>query len=261
MSMSGPSGRDAEEQSGIDTAAALERVLAEGDEWQSWRALRLSGEEPGDPPAIPAQDELGSFPGPGGGASPGATGEALCHLAMLGLGGSGAAVVAADWLEDMRTPALAWLDAPSEVPGELDNPAAGRVWATASATCGLLAIGRDPGSRAMDLLRGEANSEGKVTGGAYPTFAASAVYWLAQGPKTEMAEWGLRWTREYQEEWWGPWERASALTFWAAAGIPGEHSSVEAFVEELRASAPEAGWTDDLGLTIRTLEVLNYFGS
>ncbi len=111
----------------LDAASALERVLAAGDEWQSWRALRLSGEAPGDMPAIPYQDAEGAFVGPGGRPSPGATGEGLCHLALLGLGDSGAAAIAADWLEEARTPALAWLDPPEEVPGELDNPAASRV--------------------------------------------------------------------------------------------------------------------------------------
>ena len=197
----------------VDVDLVLERVLAEGDEWQSWRALRLSGETPGEMPFVPAQDEVGGFVGPGGRTSAGATGEALCHLSVLGLAASGAAVIAADWLEEARTPAQAWLDAPSEVPGELEVAAAGRVWATAAAACGLLAVGRDPGRRAMDLLRGEADLEGRFTGGAYPTFAAAGAYWRAQGPKTEMAEWALRWARESQEEWWGPWERATALTF------------------------------------------------
>ncbi|MDQ4124467.1 MAG: hypothetical protein M3134_02555, partial [Actinomycetota bacterium] len=63
----------------LDPGAAIERVLAEGDEWQSWRALRLSGEAPGDVPAIPYQDDEGAFAGPGGRPSPGATGEGLCH--------------------------------------------------------------------------------------------------------------------------------------------------------------------------------------
>ncbi|MDQ3981986.1 MAG: hypothetical protein M3271_04820, partial [Actinomycetota bacterium] len=74
----------------FDDPSALERVLAEGDEWQSWRALRLSEEAPGDVPPIPYQDDEGAFLGPGGRPSPGATGEGLCHLAVLGLGGSGA---------------------------------------------------------------------------------------------------------------------------------------------------------------------------
>lgn len=245
----------------LDAASALERVLSSGDEWQSWRALRLSGDAPGDMPAIPYQDDEGGFLGPGGRPSPGATGEALCHLALLGFADSGAAAIAADWLEGARTPALAWLDPPEEVPGELDNPAAARVWATASAACGLMAVGRDPGHRALSLLRGEADSAGRLTGGGYPTFAAAGAFWLAEGPKTEMAEWGLKWAREAEEEWWGPWERATALTFWTAAGIPIENATVEEFVEELRESAPEHGWDDDLGLTLRTLELVAALGA
>jgi hypothetical protein len=245
----------------IDGDLALERVWAEGDEWQSWRALRLSDEEPGSIPPIPGQDEAGGYFGPAGRVSPGATGEALCHLVVLGLGSSPVAVVAADYLEETRTPAQAWLDAPSEVPGVLDTPAAARVWATASATCGLLAVGRDPGARAIDLLRGEADLDGRFTGGAYPTFAAAGAYWLAEGPKTEMAEWGLRWARETAEDWWGPWERATALTFWGAAGISFEHPSVESFLEELRREAPPEGWPDELGLTLRTLELSAHFGA
>ncbi|HEX2294081.1 MAG TPA: hypothetical protein VHN37_02100 [Actinomycetota bacterium] len=245
----------------IDREAALERALAEGDEWQSWRALRLSGEAPREMPAIPYQDPEGGFVGPGGRPSSGATGEGLCHLALLGLGDSGAVAVAADWLEDARTPALAWLDPPDEVPGELDTPAASRVWATASATCGLLAVGRDPGHRALGLLRGEADPAGRFTGGGYPTFAAAGAFWLAEGPKTEMAEWGLKWAREADEEWWGPWERATALTFWTAAGIPVENATVEEFVDELVDAAPAQGWGDDLGLTLRTLELLAALGA
>lgn len=245
---------------GLESDRALDRALSEGDRWQSWRALRISGEEMSDPPPIPAQDDEGAFIGPGGRPSPGATGEALCHLKLLGLIDSGAAAIAADWLEEARTPAQAWLDAPGEVPGELDNPAAARVWATASASCGLLVAGRDPGHRAIDLLRGEADQAGRFTGGGYPTFAAAGAYWLAQGPKTEMAEWALRWAREEGEEWWGPWERATALTFWLAAGIPGDHPSVELFLDELANDAPPAGWPDDLGLTLRTLELINAGG-
>ena len=239
----------------IDAELALERVLAEGDEWQCWRGLRLGGDEPGELPSIPAQDGEGGFIGPSGSVSPGATGEALTHLTVLGLGNSGPAMVAADWLLEARTPAEAWLDSPHDVPGELDNPAAARVWATASAACGLLAVGRDPGHRAIDLLRGEADLEGRFTGGAYPTFAAAGAYWLAEGPRTEMAEWALRWAREWQEEWWGPWERATALTFWVAAAIPPEHPSVEMFMDMLRSEAPAEGWPNDRGLTLRTLEL------
>lgn len=239
----------------LEPDAALELVLSQGDEWQSWRALRLSGERVGDPPRPPYQDGEGGFIGPSGNASPGATGEGLCHLRAIGLEAAAPATVAADWLADNRTPAEAWLDAPDDVPGELDNPGGARVWATAAAACGLLACGRDPGHRAMDLLRGEADMEGRFTGGAYPTFAAAGAYWLAEGAKTEMAEWALRWAREWQKEWWGPWERATALTFWTAAGIPPDHPSVEQFVEALVEEAPPQGWTDDLGLTLRALEV------
>jgi hypothetical protein len=243
----------------LEVDLVLERVLAEGDEWQSWRALRLAGDDPGEMPFVPAQDEVGGFVGPGGATSPGATGEALCHLALLGAGHSGAAMIAADWLEEARTPAQAWLDAPAEVPGVLDTAAGARVWATASAACGLLAVGRDPGHRAIDLLRGEADLDGRFTGGAYPTFAAAGAYWLAEGPKTEMAEWALRWAREASEEWWGPWERATALTFWAGARVPAEHPSVESLLERLRAEAPPSGWADDHGLNLRILELVTHF--
>jgi hypothetical protein len=245
----------------LDTELAIERVLAEGDEWQSWRALRLSGEGASEPPAIPSQNEVGAFIGPTGDASPGATGEGLCHLAVLDLSDSGAAAIAADWLEEARTPAMAWLDSPAEVPGELDAPGGARVWASASAVCGLLAVGRDPGPRALQLLRGEADTEGRFTGGAYPTFAAAGAFWLAEGPKTETAEWALRWSREWEEDWWGEWERATALTFWAAAGIPIENPTVETFADRLAEDAPPSGWPDDLGLTLRTLELLDRLGA
>jgi hypothetical protein len=244
----------------IDRDEALEKALSEGDEWQSWRALHLSGEAPSDVPSPPAQADEGGFIGPTGLPSPGATGEALCHLAILGLTGSGATAVAADWLQDARTPAEAWLDRPDDVPGELDNPAAARVWATASACCGLLAVGRHPGHRALDLLRGEADLAGRFTGGGYPTFAAAGAYWLREGPKTEMAEWALRWAREEGEPWWGPWERATALTFWAAAGIPAENRTVETFLDELVEETPSAGFAEDLGLTLRVLELVSHYG-
>lgn len=238
----------------IEVHAVIERAATSGDEWQRWRARRIAGEDAAAVPDIPYQDGAGGFVGPGGRVSPGATGEALCHLVVVGLRDSGPAAVAADWLEDARTPAGAWLDPPSEVPGELDAAAGGRVWATSAAVCGLLAAGRDPGRRALDLLRGEADHDGRVTGGAYPTFAAAGAYWLAEGPKTEMAEWALRWAREADDEW-EPWDRASALTFWAAAGVPPEHASVETFVAGL--AAPE----DDLALSLLAVELLAFFGA
>jgi hypothetical protein len=243
----------------LDRQLLLERALEGGDEWQSWRARRLLGTGGGQMPFVPGQDEVGAFEGPTGRASPGATGVALCHFVILGMRESGAATIAADWLEAARTPAMAWLDSPDEVPGGVDTPAAGRVWATASATCGLLACGRDPGARAIDLLRGEADLEGRFTGGAYPTFAAAGAYWLSQGPKTEMAEWGLRWARQTQEEWWGPWERATALTFWGAARVPLEHATVELFLDTLRDEAPAQGWVDDLDLSLHALELMEHF--
>jgi hypothetical protein len=159
------------------------------------------------------------------------------------------------------TPAQAWLDSPDDVPGVLDTPAAGRVWATAAATCGILAMGRDPGHRALDLLRGEADQDGRFTGGAYPTFAAAGACWLAHGAKTEMAEWGLRWARERREDWWESWELATALTFWGAARIPLEHPTVDQFLDDLRDAAPPQGWESDLELTIRLLELMSYFGA
>ncbi|HET7481601.1 MAG TPA: hypothetical protein VFK89_01945 [Actinomycetota bacterium] len=217
----------------IEVASAVERGAASDDAWIRWRAARLDGAA-GELPAIPGQDAEGGFFGPSGRTSPGATALELCRLTVLGQDVSGPAVIAADWLQEVRTPAEAWLDAPDDVPGELDTPAAGRVWATAAAACALLAVDRDPGPRAIVLLRGEADMEGRFTGGAYPTFAAAGAYWLAEGPRTEMAEWALRWTREWDEEWWGPEEFATALTFWAAARIPPDHPSVEAFIDRLQ---------------------------
>ena len=243
----------------LDKARIVERALESGDEWEVWRANRLRGDASTPMPFVPVQDEFGAFIGASGRASPGATGQGICHLIVMRAGDSGAAAVALDWLESARTPAKAWLDHPDEVPGELENPAAGRVWATASATCALLACGRDPGHRAIDLLRGEADLDGRFTGGAYPTFAAAGAYWLSEGPKTEMAEWALRWAREAPEEWWGAWERAAALTFWAAAAIPSEHPSVEAFLEDLRDEAPAEGWADDTDLSLTAIELIEHF--
>jgi hypothetical protein len=243
----------------IERDAALETVISNGNEWQRWRAFRIRGEKVGDPPAIRGQDGEGGFYGPTGRVSPGATGLALCEFVVLGLDVSGPATIAADWLLEARTPAEAWLDAPDDVPGPLEDPAAGRVWATAGAACGLLAVARDPGPRALTLLRGEADLEGRFTGGAYPTFAAAAVHWLAEGPQTEMAEWSLRWVREWQEDWWGPWEFVTGLTFWAAAGIPAEHGSVDHFLDELSSIAPPQGWADDPELTTRCLELMHHF--
>lgn len=244
----------------IDRAAALTSVMERGDEWQSWRALRLDGEASIEVPDVPGQDAEGGFLGPTGRLSPGATGEALCHLATFGLGDSGAAAIAADWLGEARTPAQAWLDSPDDVPGPVDDPAGGRVWATAAAACGLLVMGRDPGPRALTLVRSEADSEGHFTGGAYPTFAAAGAYWLAEGPQNEIAEWALRWAREWSEEWWGPWEWVTGLTFWAAAGVPPDHPSVEAFLDRLLEGAPDRGWDDDVELTARTLELVHNLG-
>ena len=244
----------------IDRRAALASVMGSGDEWQRWRAIRLEGEAPSEMPAIPAQDGEGGYVGPTGRTSPGATGEGLCHLAIIGLADSGAATIAADWLEEARTPAQAWLDSPDDVPGEVDDPAAGRVWATASGACGLLVAGRDPGPRALTLVRGEADSEGGFTGGAYPTFAAAAAFWRGEGPQNETAEWALRWTREWAEEWWGPWEWVTALIFWGAAGIPPDHPSVDSFLDSLVDAAPPGGWPDDVELTLRALEVGSFLG-
>lgn len=243
----------------LDKDAALQEVLTRGDEWQSWRALHLEGDAPAEMPAPTGQDAEGGFLGPSGRISPGTTGLELCRLVTIGLGSSGPAAVAGDWLVEARTPAQAWLDAPDDVPGPTDTPAAGRVWATAAATAGLLAAGRDPGSRALLLLRGEADSEGRFTGGTYPTFAAAAAYWLGEGPRTETAEWALRWTREWAEEWWAAPEHVTALTLWVAAGIPPDHPSVEAFAETLVEEAAPAGWSD-LEVTLGALEVLGALG-
>jgi hypothetical protein len=109
----------------IDRDLALERVLGEGNEWQSWRALRLSGEAPGPPPSIPDQDHLGGFLGPAGAPSAGATGEALCHLLVLGLGSSGPAAVAVDWLEEV--PALLYAQHWAETDAEPDPQARARL--------------------------------------------------------------------------------------------------------------------------------------
>lgn len=184
----------------------------------------------------------------------------MCHFATLSLLDSGPAVVAADWLTEARTPAQAWLDAPDDVPGPIDDPAGGRVWATAAAACGLLVTGRHPGPRALMLVRSEADSEGRFTGGTYPTFAAAGAFWVAEGPQNEIAEWALRWAREWAEEWWGPWEWITGLTFWAAAGIPPDHPSLDSFLDSLMETAPREGWPDDLELTLRALEIASFLG-
>ncbi|MEA2507777.1 MAG: hypothetical protein QOH48_2395 [Actinomycetota bacterium] len=244
----------------LDRNLALESVHSAGNAWQSWRSLRIAGKQPPEAPAPSLQDAIGGFEGPAGRLSPGATGEALCHLNVIGLGASAPSVIAADWLEEVRTPAGAWLDPPTEVPGEVEEAAAGRVWATASAGCGLLAAGRHPGERSLGLVAAEADTEGRFTGGTYPTFAAAGLFWLAHGPRTEMAEWALRWAREWEEDWWGPWELVTALIFWGAAGVPAENASAELFLDRLGAAAHAAGWPDDPELTLRTIEVFEHFG-
>lgn len=233
----------------------IEEVGPAGERWLEWRRDRLAGHA-GPPPPLPEQDEEGGFRGYTGRPSPGATGEALCHLVVLGLRESGEAAVAADWLEEARTPAQAWLDSPDDVPGVLDDAAAGRVWATAAASCGLLAVGRDPGPRALALLRGEAGRDGRFTGGPYPTCAAAGAYWLAHGPKNEMAEWALKWVREAVDEL-DAWAKVSALTFWAAARIPAEHLSVDELLEALREE--EAGDDSSPELELRVAEVTAWF--
>lgn len=242
----------------IEFEAALDG-LSGTDEWQSWRVHRLRGTGTDVPPEIADQDATGGFIGYLGVPSPAATGRALAHLAAIGLGASGPAAIAGDWLLEARTPAGAWLDPPTEVPGDADSPAAGRVWATAAAACALLAVGRDPGARCLALLRGEADQEGRLTGGVFPTCAAAGAYWIVEGPKTEMAEWALRWARENDDGSWGPEPYVAGLTFWAAAGIPADHPSVELFTDELREQAPPAGWPDDPELTLRALELLNFY--
>ncbi len=238
---------------GFDTGLAVERVLEQGDEWQVWRASHLAGPISSGMPQIPYQDELGGFLGPTDQPSPGSTGEGLCHLKVIGLADSAAAVIAADWLLEMRTPAMAWLDRPADVPGELDSPGGARVWASAAAAAGLLSIGVDPGPRVFDLLRGEADSDGRFTGGAYPTFAAAAAYWMKDGAESEMAQWSLKWAREIDEP--EPWELATALTFWLAADISPDHPTVSVFLDLLISRSQPEGFPDDLGLTVRTLEL------
>lgn len=243
----------------LDPDVALKSVLLSADPWHSWRARRLTGEDPSPLPEIPGQDGTGAFIGSRGAPSPGATGHELAHLIAIGLASSGAAAIAGDWLLESRTPAGAWLDPPDAVPGDIESPAAGRVWATAAAACALLAVARDPGARCLQLLRGEADQEGRFTGGVFPTCAAAGVYWLAEGPETEMAEWALRWARENDDGSWGPEPYVAGLTFWAAAGIPAEHASVELFADELVGRAPTGGWPDDLELTLRSLELLDFY--
>jgi hypothetical protein len=50
------------------------------------------------------------------------------------------------------------------------------------------------------------------------------------------------------------------LTFWGAARVPAEHNSVELFLDALVSEPPETGWPDDDELTLRTLELMGYFG-
>ena len=242
----------------LDREAALESVMTAGDPWQSWRARRLTGAGSGDMPEITEQDATGGFTAAGA-PSPGATGYALAHLIAIGLVASGPAAIAGDWLLEARTPAGAWLDPPDALPGDVDSPAAGRVWATAAAACALLAAKREPGARCLELLRGEADQEGRFTGGVFTTCAAAGAYWLAEGPETEMAEWALRWSRENDDGSWGPTPYVAGLTFWAAAGIPADHASVELFADELHEQAPAGGWDDDPELTLRALELLDRY--
>jgi glycosyltransferase involved in cell wall biosynthesis len=58
-----------------------------------------------------------------------------------------------------------------------------------------------------------------------------------------------------------PGEALPALPVWGAAGIPLEHPTVETFLEALRDEAPAPGWTDDLGLSLRALELMAHFQS
>ncbi len=224
--------------------------------WQEWRARRLDGRTDEPMPDPPGRDDEGGWIGAAGKTDPGTTGEAVCHLVMIGQAGSGPAVVACDWLEEVRTPAGAWLAVLADAPPDVEGTAGPRVWATASASLALLATGRDPGDRALMLLHGESDQHGAFTGGLRPTAAAAGAFWLARGPKSELAEWGLRWARENVSEW-GPAELTSALVSWAAAGIPADHVSVIEFCEALRAELEAAGGELNEDMRLRALEALH----
>ena len=240
----------------LNLTPAIHEIAAAGSEWQRYRARRLLGQATGAAPEPDGQTEDGAFAGPAGGPSPGATGLELCHLEMLGLMAAAAAKLAVTWLEAIRTPAGLWEDEPSETPGELDTPRAGQVWATASAACGLLAAGRDPGPRALDELRGLVDTEGYVMGGAYTTAAAAGVWWLADGPGNEIAETSLDWAARHADGW-GIYEVLAALTFWAGAGIPRDHPAVRRSLSQVRALDP-VSW-DDPEPVLRAAETVAYF--
>ena len=93
--------------------------------------------------------------------------------------------------------------------------------------------------------------QGRFTGGAYPTFAAAAAYWLAEGPKTEMAEWALRWAREFQEDVVGAMgarHRADVLGGGGHPRRPPHGGRLSGRLAWTR--LPGEGWPDDLGLTL-----------
>jgi hypothetical protein len=128
------------------------------------------------------------------------------------------------------------------------------VWATASAVCGLVACGRDPGAAAGRLLRGEVGQDGQLSGGVYPTLAGGGALWALQGEHGEEAQWALRWAREAAEDL-DPVEAADGLTYWTAAGVPPDHPSFEAVLEHLVAASPPQGFAD-LELTATVLELV-----
>ncbi len=225
------------------------------DDWLDWRARRLETGAAGPMPDPPGRDEEGGWIGMGGRPDPGSTGEAVCHLLMLGQGGTGPAVVACDWLEEVRTPAGAWLAVMADAPPDVEGMAGPRVWATASASLALLASRRDPGDRALMLLHGESDQYGAFTGGLRVTAAAAGAFWIAKGPKSELAEWGLRWARENVAEQ-GPRELTATLISWAAAGIPADHASVVTFCDALGAELEVAGPELNAESRLRALEAM-----
>ena len=158
----------------IDVEAAAEQVLARGGKRQCWPTLKLSGEEPGDIPLIPLQREDGAFlehqPEGGYRRQPR---HKFSHLRLIELQASDSARRAGDWLEGAKTPSQAWTDTAEHVPGQLTTPGGIEVWATTAAACGLLSLGRDPGPRAIDLLRGEADLEGRRERRGHPDLRRS----------------------------------------------------------------------------------------
>lgn len=257
---------------------AVEHILASGNPFERWRALRLSGARTGKEPPVgwaPIQNTNGGFRRPHSTSAvscTGATSAMLLTMVFLGLENTPEAHRALSYIWGSQQPDGRWaetVDGDSDPPPPWFRPGVVEVdlWETANivATLAAMGLGDDPRvKKGIEWAERHARADGGFPGYIHTTYGMASVQYRLGA--MDPAEQHLRYSGAFLETGPDVHDLNWGLKLFYIGAIPSEHPVVRSYLDALvRTQGSDGLWPtiytgSETTFTLEALEVLKAYG-